>query len=139
MNFKYQFQNQEYYPTDGLGNAYGYYDLNADGQDELLIAETYIDEAGELEVWAVFGIYTVIHGEPVQIAEGWSRNTYTVYENGLILNIGSNSAFSTDVNVLKLNSAGELEVTDIPTDISGDALGNEVQIAYTQLQYGGST
>lgn len=129
-DFERRFQNQEGF-ADGRGNAYGYYDLNGDGRDELLIADTYTDETGALKVYTVCGIYAVVGEEPMQIAEGWSRNTYTIYEDGLILNVGSSGQLAgTTVDVLQLNGSGELE----KTIISPDDLGKEAQIAYTQLQ-----
>ncbi len=130
-DFTKRFQNQEG-PSDGRGGAYGYYDLNADGQDEFIITEVIEDENYNAIPSYAVGIYTVIQGQPVQVAEGWSRNRYSIYENGMILNDGSNDSADSFETVLQLTSDGEL----VEAGISPDTLTDLAQIDYTILQLG---
>ncbi len=80
--------------------GYTFMDLNGDGYDELLIAETYSDNlyAGS----RIMAVYTYLNGMPVLAAEGSYRNRYFVLEDGsTIYNEGSAGAaytiFSTGV------------------------------------------
>lgn len=128
-DFEYRVRNQIGY-SDGRGNAYAYYDLNNDGRDELLISYTYLDESGNLQVSTVCGIYTVIGEEAVQIAEGWSRNTYRVFEDGCILNGWATDNAGYAEAVLKLNDEGQLE----ETEVSSDSLVNEAKMDYFLIE-----
>ncbi len=117
-------------PVDGLGNAYGFYDINADGMDELIVSDVYTDEDGSLSLSTVCGIYTVIGDSPVVIAEGWSRNRYYIYEDALILNEGSSGADSSSSEVLRMRKDGSLQLTDL----SSEDLGEQIEVEYILLE-----
>lgn len=69
--------------------GYGLVDLDLDGTDELLIAND-----GERQV--IYDLYSLVDGQLVHVFSGWERNSYELRDNLTILNIGSNSAASTD-------------------------------------------
>lgn len=127
-DFLYRYENQIGF-SDGRGNAYGYFDLNEDGQDEFLIVEMVTDEDGEPWVYTVNRMYTVIDGEVVQVVDGWSRNSYTIYEHGYIFNKGAIGDAASEERVYFLSTQGTLE----EVSVSPDSLQNRQSIEYTIL------
>lgn len=99
---------------DGVGNAYTFYDINGDGQDELIIADAILTDEGEIEeIYTIVAIYTVKDGKVEQIVDGWSRNRYTLCENGYLVNESSNSASEYDISVYKMEEDGSLVKEEI--------------------------
>lgn len=127
-DFLYRYENQIGF-SDGRGNAYGYFDLNEEGQDEFLIVEMVTDDEGEPWVYTVNRMYTVIDGEVVQIVDGWSRNSYTIYEHGYIFNKGAIGDAASEERVYFLSAQGTLE----EVSVSPDSLQNRQYIEYTIL------
>ncbi len=84
--------------VEGFGNAYAFYDLNADGVDELVISDVYTDESGQVSANTICQLYTVINGAPQQVVnivfendpdeslEASPENIYELAENGYIHN-----------------------------------------------------
>lgn len=70
--------------------GYCYYDVNADGEPELLIGTTSPDYPTS---W-VFDMYTMVDGECVSVFQGWERNVYCIAADGTIGNTASASAFN---------------------------------------------
>jgi len=76
-----------FYETDvPAADAIGYcfLDLDADGSSELLI--------GPVGSSLIYAMYCQVDGEPVQLFEGWDRNSYELTGIGDILNTGSGGA-----------------------------------------------
>lgn len=70
--------------------GYCYYDVNADGEPELLIGTVSADYPTS---W-VFDMYTMVDGECVSVFQGWERNVYCIAADGTIANTASASAFN---------------------------------------------
>ncbi len=73
--------------------GYVYYDVNADGIDELLIGE--ISDGS----WkgTVYDIYTMVNREPKHVISGGTRNRYYVCDNTFICNEYSSGALESGV------------------------------------------
>ncbi len=74
-------------------NYYSFYDVDGDGILELFICDA---------------MYTIKDGKPIGVYFGWSRNSYTAYDNSVIYNIGSGGAAYTTQNIYKYKN-GELD------------------------------
>lgn len=74
-------------------NHYSFYDVDGDGILELFICDA---------------MYTIKAGKPIGVYFGWSRNSYTTYDNSVIYNIGSSGAAYTAKNIYKYKN-GELD------------------------------
>lgn len=85
-----------YNVTDKIG--YTYYDINADGIDELLIGE--IAEGDWKGV--IYDIYTMVNREPKHVISGGSRNRYYACDNAFICNEYSSGAMESGVRVYNL-------------------------------------
>ena len=83
---------------DSLG--YAMIDLDGNGVEELILA---LDDESQ----TILDLYTLTEGEVVHVLSGWERNSYFLRENGLILNIGAESASCTNYVFNRL-SGGEL-------------------------------
>lgn len=83
-------------------NSLGYaiIDLDGNGVEELILA---LDDESQ----TILDLYTLTEGEAVHVLSGWERISYFLKEDGLILNIGTESAFCTNYMFYRL-SGGEL-------------------------------
>lgn len=75
--------------------GYIYYDVNADGIDELLIGEI----AHGAWKGVVYDIYTMVNRKPQHVISGGSRNRYYVCDGSFICNEYSSGAMESGVNV----------------------------------------
>ncbi len=91
------------YVTTPSELGYALLDLDNDGTDELIITN-------DAERQVIYDLYSLVDGNVVHVFTGWDRNSYELREGYRILNIGSNSAASTDYVYCHL-SKGRL-VTD---------------------------
>ena len=91
------------YVTTPSELGYALLDLDNDGTDELIITN-------DAERQVIYDLYSLVDGNVVHVFTGWDRNSYELREGCRILNIGSNSAASTDYVYCHL-SKGQL-VTD---------------------------
>lgn len=82
--------------TDKIG--YVYYDLNADGIDELLIGEI-ADGAWK---GIIYDIYTMVNRKPKHVVSGGSRNRYYACDNTFVCNEYSSGAKESGVRVFIL-------------------------------------
>ena len=82
--------------TDKIG--YIYYDVNADGIDELLIGEI----ANGAWKGVIYDIYTMVNREPQHVISGGSRNRYFVCDEAFICNEYSSGALESGVRVYNL-------------------------------------
>lgn len=79
------------YNNTGLTDiGYAFYDIDGNGTNELLIGLVSQDNRGG----DVFDIYTLIDDKPVMLAQSGERDMYTLCQNGMISEAGSNSAAS---------------------------------------------
>ena len=78
--------------------GYVYYDINADGIDELLIGE--IAEGN----WkgSIYDIYTMVNRTPTHVISGGSRNRYFVCNNCFLCNEYSSGALESGVRIYTL-------------------------------------
>ena len=92
-------------------------DIIGDGIEELIICSAPEDYE------YVYAIYTCKDGKPVQILDGWSRNSYGITEDGHIINIGSSGAAYSCYGVFHINDKNDdLECDDIYfTDYTDEA------------------
>ena len=82
--------------TDKIG--YTYYDVNADGIDELLIGE--IAEGRWKGI--IYDIYTMVNRNPRHVVSGGARNRYYVCDGTFICNEYSSGAMESGVRVYNL-------------------------------------
>ena len=82
--------------TDKIG--YTYYDVNADGIEELLIGE--IAEGAWKGV--IYDIYTMVNRRPKHVTSGGTRNRYYVCDDTFICNEYSSGAMESGVRVYNL-------------------------------------
>ena len=78
--------------------GYTYYDVNADGTDELLIGE--IAQGNWKGV--IFDIYTMVNRKPQHVVSGGGRNRYYVCDGTFICNEYSSGALESGVRVFNL-------------------------------------
>jgi hypothetical protein len=78
--------------------GYTYYDINADGIDELLIGE--IAEGNWKGV--IYDIYTMVDRIPRHVISGGSRNRYYVCDNAFVCNEYSSGAMESGIRVYHL-------------------------------------
>jgi len=83
-------------PQDKIG--YAYYDINADGIDELVIGEI----ADGVWKGVIYDIYTMVNREPKHVISGGSRNRYYVCDNSFICREYSQGAQESGVDVYNL-------------------------------------
>ena len=83
-------------PKDKIG--YAYYDINADGIDELVIGE--ITEGNWKGV--IYDIYTMVDRKPQHVISGGSRNRYYVCDNSFVCREYSSGALESGVDVYNL-------------------------------------
>lgn len=97
MSYMYHILSQS---TDNVLNkiGYKYYDVNADGIDELIIGEIADDN------WkgVIYDIYTMVNRQPKHVVSGWSRNRYYVCDDTFICNEYSSGALESGVRVYNL-------------------------------------
>lgn len=80
-----------FYKNTGLTDiGYAFYDIDGNGTNELLIGLVSQDNRGG----DVFDIYTLTDNKPVMLAQSGERDMYTLCQNGMISEAGSNSAAS---------------------------------------------
>ncbi len=79
-----------YNGTGLLDIGYAFYDIDGNGTNELLIGIVSQDNRdGD-----VFDIYTLTDNKPVMLAQSGERDMYTLCQNGMVSEAGSNSAAS---------------------------------------------
>ena len=78
--------------------GYTYYDVNADGIDELLIGE---NTDGEWK-GIIYDIYTMVDRKPMHVISGGSRNRYYVCDDVFICNEYSSGANESGMTVYNL-------------------------------------
>ena len=83
-------------PLNKIG--YAYYDVNADGIEELLIGE--IAEGNWKGV--VYDIYTMVDRKPQHVVSGGTRNRYYVCDDSFVCNEYSSGALESGVRVYNL-------------------------------------
>lgn len=69
--------------NDGGKLGYCYADVDGNGVDELIIG---IDKQ-------IYAMYTLVNNQPVQVIDAGERNAYYLEPDGVIVNVGSSSAF----------------------------------------------
>ena len=92
---------------EGIG--YTYYDVDDNGIEELIIADT------GPEGWnnRILLMYTLYDDKPVLIIDGWARNRYYLLNDGTIYNEGSSGAAYTDFGIYRMAEDGKsMEVID---------------------------
>lgn len=78
-----------FYKNTGLTDiGYAFYDIDGNGTNELLIGIVSQDNRGG----DVFDIYTLTDDKPVMLAQSGERDMYTLCQNGMVSEAGSNSA-----------------------------------------------
>lgn len=116
--FSYMYAFEENKDKDSF--KYALYDLNDDGQKELLL---YVDD--EYYPNMIYDIYTIVSGDMVHVLSSMERLRYSLCKDNYIEAEYSNSAFDSGTNYYKINSNGELELVEgIRTESlpeSGDA------------------
>ncbi len=83
-------------PKDKIG--YAYFDVNADGIDELLIGE--IADGNWKGV--IYDIYTMVNRKPRHVISGGERNRYYVCDDSFVCNEYSSGAMESGVRVYNL-------------------------------------
>ncbi len=83
-------------PQDKIG--YAYYDINADGIDELVIGE--IAEGNWKGV--IYDIYTMVNRKPQHVISGGQRNRFYVCDNSFVCREYSSGAMESGVDVYNL-------------------------------------
>ncbi len=83
-------------PKDKVG--FTYYDINADGIDELVIGEI----AQENRKSVIYDIYTMVDRKPQHVISGGSRNRYYVCDNSFVCREYSSGAAESGVDVYNL-------------------------------------
>lgn len=78
--------------------GYTYYDVNADGIEELLIGEITNGEWKGI----IYDMYTMVNRKPKHVMSGGSRNRYYVCDKSFICNDYSSSAFESGTRVYNL-------------------------------------
>ena len=78
--------------------GYAYYDVNADGIDELLIGEI---AQGDWK-GVVYDIYTMVNRKPQHVISGGTRNRYYVCDDSFVCNDYSSGALESGVRVYNL-------------------------------------
>lgn len=86
-------------------------DINGDGIKELLIGIS-DDEEGVYVKNDIYALYTIKNTSPVLVAEGRSRNWYSLVDGGKIFNFGSNGAAYRIFGEYSLESNAELKCKD---------------------------
>ena len=85
--------------------GYAYYDLNADGIDELLIGE--ISKGNQKGI--IYDIYTMVNREPKHVVSGGNRNRFFVCNDVFLCNEYSSGAMENGVRVyILLENSTEL-------------------------------
>lgn len=98
-----KFGLSDVFSIDAKFLGYAKIDLDGDGSDELIFGNK--EEDGKN---TVFNIYTIVNNKIKIVASGGQRNTYSICEDNIIKNNGSNSATSGVVYFYKL-SKGNLK------------------------------
>lgn len=93
--------------------GYLFLDLDADGQDELLLG--LLDPVTANGAGSFFDIYTIRDGVPVSAVRGAERNFYWLGKSGILYNYGSNGAASQVASASKFDTdqPGFLKVTEL--------------------------
>ena len=96
------------------GNPYatiGYMlkDMNADGIPELLIGSL----SEEMNKNMLFSMYCLKNGKPALVTRSWARSRKYLCKDQLIYHEGSNSAFSSIFELMRLSEKNELEYLEI--------------------------
>lgn len=92
------FENITYNAPAADNSGYLYYDINGDGKEELIICGANGTDDN------IYAIYTWKNGQTYRIAEGWSRNRYSITEDGRIINSGSAGAADSCFGVYRINN-----------------------------------
>lgn len=87
--------------------AYCIMDVNEDGVEELLIVDTVYPEPGNVRI---LDMYTLVEGTSVKVIEGWSRNRYSLLDDGMIYCSGSGGTASSFEELLSFD-AGTYKLT----------------------------
>ncbi|MBQ9245083.1 hypothetical protein IJ182_02315 [bacterium] len=82
-------------PLNKIG--YAYYDMNADGIDELVIGEI-----SPLHNDVIYDIYTMVDRKPQHVVSGGTRNSYSVCDISFVCNKYSAGAMESGVRVYNL-------------------------------------
>lgn len=84
-------------------------DIDGDGTEELIFGSNTVKP----DDWdgVIYNIYTISDGEPVQVFEGWDRNTGYFCENGIIENTAAGGAIYTEYNYYTYRN-GSLNVVE---------------------------
>ena len=97
------------------GIGYTYYDVDDNGIEELIIADT------GPEGWnnRILLMYTLYDDKPVLLIDGWARNRYYLLNDGTIYNEGSSGAAYTNFGLYRIAEDGSkiIEIEDIPENI----------------------
>ena len=111
------FENMTYNAPAADNTGYLYYDINGDGKEELIICGANGTDNN------IYAIYTWKNGQTYRIAEGWSRNWYSITADGKIINSGSSGAADSCFGVYHINNTNTaLECEDLwfTTSIDND-------------------
>lgn len=75
------------FPDNLNDSGFVYWDINADGTDELFVFRSY-----DAEIGPVIAGYTLVNGHPVRLFSSWARSRNYLCADGSIYNEGSNGA-----------------------------------------------
>ena len=95
---KYSIYGDGFMYEDPLGEVkYVYRDLNNDGVEELIVADSY----------GITSVFTLKDGQIINILNGWSRSTEYLCDDNSFYSVGSSSAFTTFYTTRVINSSGD--------------------------------
>ena len=80
-------------PRNKIG--YAYYDINADGIEELIFGEI---AQGKLK-GVIYDIYTMVDRKPQHVISGGNRNRYYICDNSFVCNEYSSGANESGVRI----------------------------------------
>ena len=111
------------------GIGYTYYDVDDNGIEELIIADT------GPEGWnnRILLMYTLYDDKPVLLIDGWARNRYYLLNDGTIYNEGSSGAAYTSFGVYRIAEDGSqiIELEDVPANIMEDYMAQVKELELT--------
>ena len=111
------------------GIGYTYYDVDDNGIEELIIADT------GPEGWnnRILLMYTLYDDKPVLLIDGWARNRYYLLNDGTIYNEGSSGAAYTSFGVYRIAEDGSqiIELEDVPANMMEDYMAQVKELELT--------
>lgn len=97
-----------FYDNDGyIHFYYTIYDIDHNGQKEFLLGYNYTSKSihSKLSSMPLSAIWSIKKNTYQLLVNGWVRNTYNVYKNGIIYNNGSGGAYDSQINYYRYSSS----------------------------------